>query len=181
MHWKTRYHNNEITKLLDKLLCRQTEISYNCCERSAARTRKRRACKHWKEDFYDTCTEYVQKLCLPFLMPIQRMDWINLKEKVTWKGVQINCVFMKMTCLVGSHVYKSTVTANWKCGMKKMTKMLWEVVWNVGSFTEQNINAVNMKCLISFYLALPESNTQIECVFSITNVLWSDEKKNDFK
>jgi hypothetical protein len=31
---------NEVSKLLDKLSCRKTEISYNSCERSAARTRK---------------------------------------------------------------------------------------------------------------------------------------------
>jgi hypothetical protein len=28
-------------------------------------------------------------------MPHQPMDWISLKGKVTWKGVQVNYVFMK--------------------------------------------------------------------------------------
>jgi hypothetical protein len=32
---------------------------------------------------------------LPFLVPLQPMDWINLKGKVTWKSVQANYVFMK--------------------------------------------------------------------------------------
>jgi hypothetical protein len=43
-------------------------------------------------------------------------------------------------------------------------------------FTKENINAVNIKCLISFCLALPGSNALIESVFSIINTLWSDEK-----
>jgi uncharacterized protein YjaZ len=43
-------------------------------------------------------------------------------------------------------------------------------------FTKENINAVNINCLISFCLALPGSNALIEHVFSIINVLWSDEK-----
>jgi hypothetical protein len=61
------------------------------------------------------------------------------------------------------------VKANWKCAMKKMTKML-------AHFSKENINAVNIKCLIRFCLALPGSNALIECVFSIINVLLSDEK-----
>jgi hypothetical protein len=42
-------------------------------------------------------------------------------------------------------------------------------------FTKEKINAVNIKCLISFSLALPGSNPPIERVFSVINVLWSDE------
>jgi hypothetical protein len=45
--WVTEVQN-ETSKLLDKLNCRKTEISYNCCERSAARTRKRKTYNHWK-------------------------------------------------------------------------------------------------------------------------------------
>jgi hypothetical protein len=41
----------------------------------------------------------------------------------------------------------------------------------------KNINAVNIKCLINFRLTLSGSNAPIELVFSIMNVLWSDEKK----
>jgi hypothetical protein len=44
----------------------------------------------------------------------------------------------------------------------------------------KNINAVNIKRLICFCLVLPGSNAQIERVFSIINVLWSD-KKNRLK
>jgi hypothetical protein len=29
-------------------------------------------------------------------MPLQPMDWINLKGKVTWKNVQVNYVFVKI-------------------------------------------------------------------------------------
>lgn len=43
-------------------------------------------------------------------------------------------------------------------------------------FTKQNVNAVNIKCLVSFCLALPGSNAAVERVFSIINALWSDEK-----
>jgi hypothetical protein len=35
---------------------------------------------------------------LPFLMPLQPVDWINLKGEVTWNSVQVNYVFMK--CVV---------------------------------------------------------------------------------
>jgi hypothetical protein len=38
-------------------------------------------------------------------------------------------------------------------------------------FTKQNINAVNIKCLISVSLALPGSNAPIERVFSLINAL----------
>jgi hypothetical protein len=44
-------------------------------------------------------------------------------------------------------------------------------------FTKENINAVNTTCLISFCLTLPGSRAQIEYIFSIINVLWSDEEK----
>jgi hypothetical protein len=40
----------------------------------------------------------------------------------------------------------------------------------------KNIHAVNIKCLISFCLALLGSNAPIGDVFSIINALWSDEK-----
>jgi hypothetical protein len=51
---------------------------------------------NYAEDFYNTCFEYIQELCLLFLMPLQTKGWINLKGKVTWKSVQINYVFMKI-------------------------------------------------------------------------------------
>jgi hypothetical protein len=28
-------------------------------------------------------------------MPLQSMNWINLKRRMTWKGVQVNYAFMK--------------------------------------------------------------------------------------
>jgi hypothetical protein len=73
----------------------ETEISYNCCERSAARTKKEdiitiEKFNNYAEDFYDTCTEYIQKSHFPFLIPLQPIDSINLKGKVTWKSVQAN-------------------------------------------------------------------------------------------
>jgi hypothetical protein len=58
----------------------------------------------YEEDSYDTCTEYIQEWCLPFLMSLQLMDWINLKGKVTWNRVQVNRVFMK------------TVVPDWRRG-----------------------------------------------------------------
>jgi hypothetical protein len=51
---------------------------------------------NYAEDFYDTCIEYIQEWRLPFLMPLQPMDWIRLKGKVTWWSVQVNCAFMKV-------------------------------------------------------------------------------------
>jgi hypothetical protein len=73
-----------------------------------------------------------------------------------------------MTCL-------NTVKANWKCGTKKnVTEKWFEMLTH---FTKENTNAVNIKCLISFLLALPGSNASIGRVFSIINALWSDEKQ----
>jgi hypothetical protein len=43
-------------------------------------------------------------------------------------------------------------------------------------FTRQDINAENLKCLVSFCLALPGCNAAVERVFSLINVLWTDEK-----
>jgi hypothetical protein len=43
-------------------------------------------------------------------------------------------------------------------------------------FKKEDINVVNVKCLISLCLTLPGSNTLIEHVFSVVSVLWSDEK-----
>jgi hypothetical protein len=59
-----------------------------------------------------------------------------------------------------------------------MTKMLCEIL---AHFTKENINAVNVICLISYCLALPGSNAPIERIFSIINALWSNEKKKDLK
>jgi hypothetical protein len=44
-------------------------------------------------------------------------------------------------------------------------------------FTKQDINAENLKCLVSFCLALPGCNAAVERVFSLINALWTDEKK----
>jgi hypothetical protein len=43
-------------------------------------------------------------------------------------------------------------------------------------FTKQDVNAENLKCLVSFYLALPGYNAAVERVFSLINALWTDEK-----
>jgi hypothetical protein len=43
---------------------------------------------NYAEDFYDTCIEYIPEWCLPFLMPLQPRDWINLKGHETWNSVQ---------------------------------------------------------------------------------------------
>jgi hypothetical protein len=43
-------------------------------------------------------------------------------------------------------------------------------------FTKENINAVNIKCLINICLELPGSDAPIERVFSIIIALWSDDK-----
>jgi hypothetical protein len=48
-------------------------------------------------------------------------------------------------------------------------------------FTKQDINAENLKCLVSFCLALPGCNAAVERVFSLINALWTDEKKTDLK
>jgi hypothetical protein len=42
-------------------------------------------------------------------------------------------------------------------------------------FTKQDINAENLKCLVSFCLALPGCNAAAERVFSLINALWTDE------
>jgi hypothetical protein len=48
-------------------------------------------------DFYDTCIEYIQEWCTPFLMPLQSMDWNNLKgkEPVTSNNIKESYIFMK--------------------------------------------------------------------------------------
>jgi hypothetical protein len=46
-------------------------------------------------------------------------------------------------------------------------------------FTKQDINAENLKCLVSFCLALPGCNAAVEHVFSLINALWTDEKNTE--
>jgi hypothetical protein len=43
-------------------------------------------------------------------------------------------------------------------------------------FTKQDINAENLKCPVSFCLALPGCDAAVERVFSLINALWTDEK-----
>jgi hypothetical protein len=43
-------------------------------------------------------------------------------------------------------------------------------------FTKQGINSRNIKCLVSFCLALPGTNAAVEHVFSLINAIWTDEK-----
>jgi hypothetical protein len=76
---------NEIGKLLgDKLNCRKTEISYNCCERSAARTGKKdiyplkSLIRMQKNSVRPALNKFRNGVC-HFLLPLQPMDWINLK------------------------------------------------------------------------------------------------------
>jgi hypothetical protein len=125
------------------------------------------------EDFYDTCIEYIQEWCLSFLMPLQPMDWINLKRKVTWKSEQVNCVFMKavvpdlslneddlvdeFSC-VQKHCESKLEVQNEKNGQNVAEKWCEMLAY----FTKENINAVKIKCLISFCLALRGFNALIE-------------------
>jgi hypothetical protein len=74
------------------------------------------------------------------------------------------------------HVYKNIAGANWKCAMKKWPNVTENWCELLAYFTKEKINAVNIKCLISFCLALPGSNAPTERVFSIINALWSDKK-----
>jgi hypothetical protein len=80
---------NEISKLLK---CRKKENFLTTAVRDQLQELE-------KEDILpltsDTCIVYIQELRLPFLMPLQPMDWISLKGKVTWNSVQGKYVFMK--------------------------------------------------------------------------------------
>jgi hypothetical protein len=142
---------------------------------------------NYAEDFDDTCIECSQEWCLPFLMSRQRVDWINLQGKVSWKSVQVNCVFMK-TVVPDFSLNADDLFHEFSCVQKCCESKL--EVWNekndqnvteklcemLAHSTKENIYAVNIKCLISFCLALPGYNAPIERGFSIRNVLRSDEK-----
>lgn len=43
-------------------------------------------------------------------------------------------------------------------------------------FTKQDMNAENLKRLVSFCLPLLEFNAAVKCVLSLINALWTDEK-----
>jgi hypothetical protein len=53
-----------------------------------------------------------------------------------------------------------------QCGMKKLPNVTQKWCEMLAHFTKENINTVNIKCLISFCLALPGSNGLTEHVFS---------------
>jgi hypothetical protein len=142
---------------------------------------------NYAEDFYDICTEYIQEWRLPFLTPLQPMDWINLKGKVTRKSVQVNYIFMK-TVVPDLSLKEDNLFDEISCVQKYCESK--SEVWNekndqnitekwcemLAHFTKESINTVNIKYLINFCLALLGPNAPIEHVFSIINVLRSDEK-----
>jgi hypothetical protein len=72
------------------------------------------------------------------------------------------------------HVYKSILKVWSKKTDQNVTKNWCEML---AHFMKENINAVNMKCLISFCLALSGSNAPIERVLSIINALQSDKSR----
>lgn len=51
--------------------------------------------KRYCDNFYETCTEYVQEWYVPFFVPLQCMDWISLKKVRDWKCVQEYYCFIK--------------------------------------------------------------------------------------
>jgi hypothetical protein len=99
---------------------------------------------NYEEDFYDTCTEYIQERCLPFLMPLQRVDWISLKGKVTWKRVQVNYVFMK-TVVPDLSLNEDHLFDGFSCVQKYCESKL--EVWN-----EKNDQNVTEKVKLSLCL-----------------------------
>jgi hypothetical protein len=188
---------NKISKLLDKLnvedrfLTTAVRDQLQELEKEGHVTAEK--LNNYAEDFYDTCTEYIQEWCSPFFfLPLQPMDWINWNGKVTWKSVQVNYVFMK-TVVPDLSLNKYKLFDEFSCVRKHCESKL--EVWNENSdqnvtekscemlahFMKENINAVNIKCLIRFCLALPGSNAWIKRVFSVIDALWSDEKKTDLK
>jgi hypothetical protein len=109
-----------------------------------------------------------------FLMPQQPMGWISLKGKVTWKNVQVNYIFMKT--VVPDLSLNENYLFEFSCVQEYCERK--SEMWNekndqnvtekwcerLAHFTKENINAVSIKCLISFSLALPGSNAPIERV-----------------
>jgi hypothetical protein len=83
---------NGISKLLDKLNCRKTQIFLTTVVRDQLQELEKdghitiEKFNNYTQDFYDSCIQCVQEWCLPFLMRLQPMDWISLKGKVTWKS-----------------------------------------------------------------------------------------------
>jgi hypothetical protein len=86
-----------------------------------------------------------------------------MKTVVPDLSLNEECLFDEFSCV---QKYCESKLEVWN---EKMTKML-------AHFTEENINAVSIKCLISFCLAVPGSYATIEGVFSIINALMSDGK-----
>jgi hypothetical protein len=86
---------------------------------------------------------------------------------------------MKMNCLMSFHVYEKYYESKMEVCNKKNGQNVTEKCCEMLAHFTKNINAVNIKCLITSCLALPGSNAPIERVSSIINALWSDEKKTD--
>jgi hypothetical protein len=142
-------------------------------------------------DFYDTCIEYIQEWCTPFLMLLQSMDWINLKgkEPVTWKNIKESYIFMK-TVSPNFTVTEEDLFDEFACVKKYCESKLevWSELKNqsisekwcemFAHFTKHDINTENLKCPVSFCLALPGCNAAVERVFSLINARWTDEKKD---
>jgi hypothetical protein len=95
------------------------------------------------EGFYDPCIEYIQEWCVPFLMPLQPMDWINLEEKLTWKGAQVNYVFMK-TVVPDLSLSEDDLFYEFSCVQKYCESKL--EVWNEGM--AKMVLKSGVKCLL---------------------------------
>lgn len=60
-----------------------------------------------------------------------------------------------------------------------MYKKIEEMWWKIFSTLEKNnIFVYNFSTIIEYSLTLLKTNSSVERIFSITNDLWTDEKKN---
>jgi hypothetical protein len=190
---------DEVNKLVEKLNCRKAEKFLTTTLRNQFQELEKEGhttvekFQSYAVNFYDTCIEYIQEWCTPFLTPLQSMDWINLKgkEPVTWKNIKESYIFMKIVS-PNFTVNEDDLFDEFAC-VKKYCESKFEV-WSelkdqsisekwcemFAHFTKQDINAENLKCLVSFCLALPRCSAAVECVFSSINVLWT-KKKTDLK
>lgn len=144
------------------------------------------------DDFYSVFLSYVKKRSFHF-EPFKIFRWTQLLDIPTWVDVQESIQYLfknkKLTLDLNMdedklfdeynhviHVIQVKIV-EWRNCSKKVTEK-WCEVFKILEKNQISIN--NLSTIIEYSLAIPGTNASVERIFSITNVLWTDEK-NRFK
>jgi len=136
------------------------------------------------DEFYDTFLSYVEKWGYHF-EPLKVFRWIQLLDLPIWSDIQKSFKYIiknNPTLKFDedelfdefNHVINivKVKTQNWKNDSKVEDR--WCGIFK--TLEKNNISIKYFTIILEYSMAIPGTNASIERVFSITNVLWIDEK-----